>query len=166
MTMKMAKLSAALAFSVRPQEPELVVPAKPTPFEIKNLSDIDDQEGLRLREGPNCKLIVDCTAEGVLFIEADADIGLEQLGNTIQPPFPYVDEVPFDVPVSSGIVGCHLLSIQVICLICVGFIFAVRPNHAICVIGLVQFLDAIREMVRGADKPSQLPVWQREIFSA
>ena len=29
-----------------------------------------------------------------MFIEADAYISLEQLGNTIQPPFPYVDEVP------------------------------------------------------------------------
>ncbi|KAF9588456.1 hypothetical protein IFM89_010215 [Coptis chinensis] len=91
-------------------EPELLAPAKPTPYECKALSDIDDQHGLRfqipnlhfyrnskgmqgrdpvkvikeataktlvyyypfagrLREGPNDKLIVECTGEGILFIE-------------------------------------------------------------------------------------------------
>ncbi|XP_019155929.1 PREDICTED: methanol O-anthraniloyltransferase-like [Ipomoea nil] len=35
-------------FVVRHMEPELLVPAKPTPHEIKQLSDIDDQKGLRM----------------------------------------------------------------------------------------------------------------------
>ncbi|XP_022735986.1 13-hydroxylupanine O-tigloyltransferase-like [Durio zibethinus] len=96
--------------------------------------------------------MIDCTAEGLLFIEANADISLDQLGNTLQPPFPYVDLVLFDVPASSGVLGCPLLLIQlqvpqlidivennavqkmqnVTRLICGGFIFAVRLNHAIC----------------------------------
>ncbi|MED6179224.1 hypothetical protein PIB30_115148, partial [Stylosanthes scabra] len=33
----------------------------------------------RLREGHGRKLMVDCTAEGVLFIEADADVAIDQL---------------------------------------------------------------------------------------
>ena len=146
--------SYPLVFSVRHCEPELIVPAAPTPYELKQLSDIDDQEGLRfhlpfimfysnnplmvqkdpvkvikaalakaivyyypfagrLREEHNRKLVVDCTGDGILFVEADAGITLEQLGDTIQPPCPYIDELLRDVPGSNGILGCPLLLIQV-----------------------------------------------------
>ena len=140
---------------MRRKEPRLVPPSKPTPRELKQLSDIDDQEGLRFQvpvimfynrklsmegedpvtvirealaealvfyypfagrliEGPNRKLVVDCTSEGVLFIEADADIELNQLiGDTINPGFSYLDELLYDVPGSEGILGCPLLLIQV-----------------------------------------------------
>ncbi|GJV33461.1 benzyl alcohol O-benzoyltransferase-like protein [Tanacetum coccineum] len=39
----------ALTFNVRRHTPEVIVPAKPTPRELKPLSDIDDQEGLRFQ---------------------------------------------------------------------------------------------------------------------
>ncbi|GMN55313.1 hypothetical protein TIFTF001_024433 [Ficus carica] len=112
---------ATLVFTVTRRELELVPPAMPTPRELKQLSDIDDQESLqfqipvvhfykrnpsvkgrdpvrvireplaralvfyypfagRLREGPAGKLSVDCTGEGVLFIEADADVTFGQFG--------------------------------------------------------------------------------------
>lgn len=34
----------------------------------------------RVREGANRKLGVECTGEGVMFIEADADVTLQQFG--------------------------------------------------------------------------------------
>lgn len=50
---------------------------------------------------------------------------------------------------------------------CGGFIFAVRLNHVMAdSLGLVQFLNAVAEIAKGADKPSLLPVWKREIFTA
>ncbi|GLU05244.1 hypothetical protein SLE2022_223550 [Rubroshorea leprosula] len=120
----------------------------------------------RIREGPNQKLFVDCTGEGVLFIEADADITLDQLGHAILPPFPFIEELLFDVSGSSNIVGCPLLLIQVTRLMCGGFIFAVRLNHVMAdSLGLVQFFKAIAEIAKGADKPSLPPVWKREIFT-
>ncbi|KAJ4724411.1 Benzyl alcohol O-benzoyltransferase [Melia azedarach] len=67
----------------------------------------------RLKEGPNRKLTVDCNGEGVLFIEAEANFKLEQLGSAIQPTFPYLDELLYNVPGSDGILGCPLLLIQV-----------------------------------------------------
>lgn len=144
----------SLVFKVRRCEPELVAPAKSTPREFKQLSDIDDQKELRfqaaaiqfyrhnplmqgrdpvkvirealaqalvfyypfagrLREGPGEKLAVDCTGEGVLFTEADADVTLEQLGDPIHPPIPRIDELLYNVPGSEGILHCPLLLIQV-----------------------------------------------------
>ena len=150
----MAPQATSLVFIVRRCKPELVVPAKPTPHEFKQLSDIDDQEGLRfqipfiqfykydpsmkgrdpvrvirealaqtlvfyypfagrLREGPGRKLVVECTGEGIIFIEADADVTLEQFGDTLQPPFPCWEKLLFEVPGSRGILNCPLLHIQV-----------------------------------------------------
>ncbi|KAJ0735821.1 putative alcohol O-acetyltransferase [Helianthus annuus] len=151
----MAAIDTPLTFTVRRRAPELIVPAKPTPRELKPLSDIDDQEALRiqmpvilvyrsnpkmrnknpasvirealakllvfyypfagrLKEGPAGKLMVDCSAEGVLFIEAEADATLSQIGDALPPPSPCMEELLYDVPGSSGILDSALLLIQVI----------------------------------------------------
>ncbi|GFZ08597.1 acetyl CoA:(Z)-3-hexen-1-ol acetyltransferase [Actinidia rufa] len=206
----MASFPPSLVFTVRRKEPTLVLPSKSTPRELKQLSDIDDQEGLRFQvpvimfykrnlsmegedpvkvirealaealvfyypfagrliEGPNRKLVVDCTSEGVLFIEADADIELNQLiGDTIDPGFSYLDELLHDVPGSEGILGCPLLLIQVTRFRCGGWAFAIRLNHTMSDgPGLVQFITTIAEFARGADDaPSVPPVWQREFLAA
>ncbi|KAK3119887.1 hypothetical protein QOZ80_9AG0677210 [Eleusine coracana subsp. coracana] len=40
------------------------------------------------------KLLVDCTAEGVVFVEADADVRVDDLaGQTLAPPYPWVEEL-------------------------------------------------------------------------
>jgi len=39
----------------------------------------------RLREDAGGKLVVDCTAEGVAFVEADADVRLEDFGEPLLP---------------------------------------------------------------------------------
>lgn len=155
--------SSPLSFSVRRREPELVAPAAATPYEVKPLSDIDDQEGLRFqipsiqfyrnrggmhspgrnpaavirealaralvfyyplagraREGDGRKLSVECNGEGVMFLEAEADVTLRELAGgeeeeaaLLQPPFPYLEQVLFDVPGSGGLLNCPLLLFQV-----------------------------------------------------
>ncbi|CAN6359267.1 unnamed protein product [Urochloa humidicola] len=67
----------------------------------------------RVREHDGGKLAVDCTAEGVLFVEADADVGLEHFGDALLPPFPCLEELIFDVPGSSAILNTPLLLFQV-----------------------------------------------------
>lgn len=150
----MAQIITPLTFAVRRRAPELIVPAKPTPRELKPLSDIDDQDGLRfpipviqfyrrdpkmknknpacvirealakllvfyypfagrLREGQARKLMVDCCGDGVLFIEAEADVTLKQFRDALQPPFPYLEELLYDVPGSGGVLNSPLLLIQV-----------------------------------------------------
>ncbi|WJZ83077.1 hypothetical protein VitviT2T_002788 [Vitis vinifera] len=95
----MASSSSPLVFSVNRCDPQIVRPANPTCE--------------RLIEGDNRKLMVDCTGEGVLFIEADADTTLENLGDAIQPMCPYFEELLYDVPGSRGILGSPLILIQV-----------------------------------------------------
>ncbi|XLR25015.1 hypothetical protein HN51_071529 [Arachis hypogaea] len=122
----------------------------------------------RLREGPRGKLVVDCTSEGVLFIQADADVTLDHFGVDPLPPFPCFDELLLDVPFSDdGMINSPLLLIQVTRLKCGGFIFAIRVNHTLCDgCGIGQFIKAIAEISQGASNPSILPVWCRELLCA
>ncbi|XP_017436003.2 benzyl alcohol O-benzoyltransferase, partial [Vigna angularis] len=200
--------SSSLKFTVRRCQPQLVPPAIPTPHEVKLLSDIDDQEALRLhvvmiqiyrkhasmaekdpvqvirqalsqtlvfyypfagrlREGPHRKLMVDCTGEGVMFIEADADVTLYQFGDSLYPPFPCFHELLFDVPATQQITNTPLLLVQVTRLKCGGLILAIGLNHTMCDgPGYKQFMNAWAEMARGATKPSIAPVWRRELLMA
>ncbi|KAL5728622.1 hypothetical protein ACHQM5_001687 [Ranunculus cassubicifolius] len=204
----MALSSSSLVFKVKRSQPEFIGPVEPTPYEFKNLSDIDDQEGLRfhipgvlifkksetmegkdpvevikeaisktlvyyyplagrLREGPNRKLMVECTGEGVMFIEANANIRLERYGDVLLPPFAALEDLLYNVPGSSGVVDCPLLLIQVTRFTCGGFIFAIRLNHTVSdAAGLVQFMATVGEMARGANVPTVTPVWNRELLSA
>ena len=68
----------------------------------------------RLREGLGRKLILECTGEGVIFIEADADVTLEQCGDALYPPIPCMDKLLYDVPGSGEILHCPSLLIQVL----------------------------------------------------
>ncbi|KAJ4759018.1 HXXXD-type acyl-transferase family protein [Rhynchospora pubera] len=123
----------------------------------------------RLREiqDGSRKLVVECTGEGVLFIEADAGVRLEQFGELLLPPFPCIKELLFDIPGSSQVLNAPLLLIQVTRLQCGGFIFALRFHHAMLdAQGLVQFMTAVAEMARGHLTPSIPPVWSRELLEA
>nr|TKS09234.1 hypothetical protein D5086_0000095290 [Populus alba] len=102
----------------------------------------------RLREGPKRKLLVECTGKGILLIEADGDVTLEQFGDVLYPPIPSLEELLFDVPGSGGMINCPLLLIQVTRLKCGGIVFAIRLNHTMSdATGLYQFLSAMCEMV-------------------
>ncbi|KAI5424182.1 benzyl alcohol O-benzoyltransferase [Lathyrus oleraceus] len=200
--------SSPLLFIVRRFEPEVVLPATPTPREIKLLSDIDDQQGLRfnipaifiyshessmagkdpvevlrnslsqtlvyyyplagrIKEGVGRKLMVDCTGEGVMFIGAEADVTLDQLGDSLHPPFPCFQELLYDVPGSELVIDSPIRLIQVTRFNCGGFIVAMNWIHTIGDgVGLKQFMNAWAEMARGAHQPSIQPVWHRELLMA
>ncbi|CAM0878476.1 unnamed protein product [Alopecurus aequalis] len=67
----------------------------------------------RLREMPGGKLVVDCTGEGVCFVEADADVALDEFGDAVRPPVPCAGEFLF-LPVSQSavVVNRPLLYVQ------------------------------------------------------
>ncbi|XP_074269944.1 benzyl alcohol O-benzoyltransferase-like [Silene latifolia] len=205
--------NTGLTFKVMRHAPELICPANPTPYEFKELSNLDNNKGLRvhlpfilfyknhtsninsslrgfddpakvikdaiakalvsyypiagrLRETGEGKLVVECNGKGVLFIEGDADVTLDDFGHPLHPPFPCSDELLYGVPVTSEILHSSLLIIQVTRLKCGGFIFALSLNHAMTDgIGLVQFLNAVTELAGGAQHPSIPPVWMRHLLS-
>ncbi|XP_066398751.1 benzyl alcohol O-benzoyltransferase-like [Miscanthus floridulus] len=122
----------------------------------------------RLREVEGRKLVVDCTGEGVVFVEADADVRLAELvAAGLRPPFPCMDQLLFDVEGSGGVLNSPLLLIQVTRLRCGGFVFALRLNHTMCdSADIVQFMRAVGELARGLPEPTVAPVWSREILDA
>uniref|UniRef100_A0A0D3GP38 Uncharacterized protein n=1 Tax=Oryza barthii TaxID=65489 RepID=A0A0D3GP38_9ORYZ len=67
----------------------------------------------RLREVEGRKLVVDCTVEGVMFVEADADVRVADLEAAgLRAPFPCMDQLLFDVDGSAAVLGTPLLLIQ------------------------------------------------------
>ncbi|SPT20432.1 unnamed protein product [Triticum aestivum] len=124
----------------------------------------------RLREIPGGKLVVDCTGEGVVFVEADADVSLEELGG--QPPYPCAEEFVCDGVVEGGsgavvVVGRPLFYMQVTRLKDGAFVMGFQVCHVIAdAAGVTQFIRAIAELARGEAHPSVSPVWERGIFKA
>uniref|UniRef100_A0ACD5VDQ0 Uncharacterized protein n=1 Tax=Avena sativa TaxID=4498 RepID=A0ACD5VDQ0_AVESA len=125
----------------------------------------------RLQEMEGGKLVVDCTGEGVLFVEADADVQLAELeaAGGLTPPFPCWDQLLFDHDddgLMMGVLNSPLLLIQVTRLLCGGFVLALRFNHTICDgIGIAQFMNAVGELARGLPSMTVTPVWSRELLA-
>ena len=69
----------------------------------------------RLREHTGRKLVVECTGQGVVFVEADADVTLQHFGeDALYPPFPNCDDITLDVPNNQGVLfDIPLMFIQV-----------------------------------------------------
>lgn len=194
-------------FTITRQPPVFVAPDRPTPRQSLDLSNIDDQRGLRyhlpkllfyrsdssqkkneedpvkvvkealakvlvhyypfagrLRDTDNGKLTVDCTGEGALFVEADADISLEDFGD-LYPPIPRGNEFINNVPGSENITDSPILLVQVTRLRCGGFVLGLRSSHCMSDgVGNAQFINAMAEMARGMASPVVPPVWNREIL--
>ncbi|XP_044318535.1 benzyl alcohol O-benzoyltransferase [Triticum aestivum] len=131
----------------------------------------------RLLEVENRKLAVDCTGEGVTFIEADADVRMADLEADVpglMPPFPWIEELCFEVDGSSAVLNCPLVIIQVTRLLCGGFAVWHSFNHTMCdAAGFIQFLNAVAELARVPERrrrarssPTVAPAWSREVLDA
>ncbi|XP_074286241.1 benzyl alcohol O-benzoyltransferase-like [Silene latifolia] len=106
----------------------------------------------RLRTHSEKKVVVECNGEGIIFIEADADVTLEEIGDPVCPTLLCLEEL---VPGSCGLFDCPLLLLQVTRLKCGGFILALRVNHVIMADArdLFQFMNVVAMLGRGAEYP-------------
>ncbi|KAJ3684676.1 hypothetical protein LUZ61_013840 [Rhynchospora tenuis] len=103
-----------------------------------------------------------------MFVEAEADVCLEYLGDPLTPPFPFTDQLHYDSELMGpGVINQPLLYVQVTRFKCGGFTFAHKTCHMIAdAHGWAQFLTAIGEFKRGADQLNVLPVWDRHLLLA
>ncbi|PIA38336.1 hypothetical protein AQUCO_02800190v1 [Aquilegia coerulea] len=108
------------------------------------------------------ELQVDCTGEGLWFIEASANCSLESLN--------YFDDIlsvpqdellPTSPPKSYGI--DPIVKVQLTRFACEGFALAYNTKHSISDgLGTAQFLNDVGEIARGFLHPTTAPVWDRE----
>uniref|UniRef100_A0A0D9V0P0 Uncharacterized protein n=1 Tax=Leersia perrieri TaxID=77586 RepID=A0A0D9V0P0_9ORYZ len=135
----------------------------------------------RLREVEGRKLVIDCNGDGVLFVEADADVQIAEIEaaaggghGLLMPPFPFVDQLIPDVQVSGSVVSgnvlsCPLVGIQVTRLLCGGFVVGHSFNHNVCdPMGVVHFMNAVADLAAGRRpaQPAVQPTWSRELLDA
>ncbi|EAY77476.1 hypothetical protein OsI_32518 [Oryza sativa Indica Group] len=126
----------------------------------------------RLRELPCGKLVVDCTEEGVVFVAAEADLRLADLGQPLLLPFPCSGELLVCDNARSdslhvAVVDKPLIFMQVTEFKCGGFAIAMQGNHCVADgFGASQFMNAIADLARGEPRPLVLPVWERHLVMA
>uniref|UniRef100_A0A0A9HPT4 Uncharacterized protein n=1 Tax=Arundo donax TaxID=35708 RepID=A0A0A9HPT4_ARUDO len=121
----------------------------------------------RLREPAGGKLAVDCTAEGVVVVEADVDVQLEEFGKPLLPPYPCVEELLCEAGETRAVVRKPLLLMQITRLKCGGFVIGFHMCHNISDgFGMVQFIRAVAELARGEALPTILPIWKRDLLTA
>ncbi|XP_026452850.1 omega-hydroxypalmitate O-feruloyl transferase-like [Papaver somniferum] len=97
------------------------------------------------------KFAIDCTGEGTLFIEAEADCTLEEMGDLTQPNPAKFKKLVYGNP---GPVNIHenppLLAVQVTKFKCGGFILGLSMNHTVFDgTGAMEFVISWGEVTRG-----------------
>ncbi|XP_040379837.1 benzyl alcohol O-benzoyltransferase-like [Oryza brachyantha] len=127
--------------------------------------------GRIVEASPGRKLLVECTGEGAVFVEAEAEMEVEELGVVTGPPVPRHEEflcAAEGAYADGGVVGRPLLYFQVTRMRCGGFVLGIQICHCLAdAAGVVQFLTAVSEFTRGVPgAPTVRPVWAREILSA
>ncbi|KAJ1295816.1 hypothetical protein BS78_01G252000 [Paspalum vaginatum] len=121
----------------------------------------------RLREVSKGKLAVDCTGEGVVFVEANADVRLGELGDPLVPPYPCIEELVCDIGDVKDVLGKPLMFMQVTRFKCGGFAMGVSICHNMAdAFGTTQFLKCVTDLARGEEHPAVLPVWERGLLMA
>uniref|UniRef100_A0ACD5WPS8 Uncharacterized protein n=1 Tax=Avena sativa TaxID=4498 RepID=A0ACD5WPS8_AVESA len=128
----------------------------------------------RLREEAGRKLVVKCEAQGVLFVDADADITAAELGDVQCPPFPCFEHFILESTTNAGsepVINRPLIYMQVTRLKCGGFILGQRVCHCVAdAPGAMQFEKLICDLARGGRgatlPPLVVPAWGRELFMA
>ncbi|CAI9110392.1 OLC1v1010403C2 [Oldenlandia corymbosa var. corymbosa] len=126
----------------------------------------------RLRFGnsdDDSRLQITCSGEGIWFVEANVDRSLEEMNyfeNAMSIPIDTIDKLLPPHPDAADNLD-PLVLIQITQFNCNGFVMGLTFCHTICDgLGAAQFLKAVGEMAQGADKPSMIPSWSRDLIQS
>ncbi|KAL6497268.1 histone H3.1 [Orobanche gracilis] len=104
----------------------------------------------RLTISPEMKLAVDCTGEGAVFVEAEAECELEKLGDITRPDPVSLGKLVYYSPGADNILEIPPLVAQVTKFKCGGFVLGLCMNHCMFDgISAVEFVNAWGEIARG-----------------
>ncbi|KAL3512546.1 hypothetical protein ACH5RR_025263 [Cinchona calisaya] len=104
----------------------------------------------RLTISPAGKLIVDCTGEGAVFVEAEADCSIEEIGDNTKPDPVTLGKLVYDVPGAKNILEIPPLAAQITKFKCGGFVLGLCMNHCMFDgIGAMEFVNSWGEVARG-----------------
>ncbi|KAB8084987.1 hypothetical protein EE612_007680, partial [Oryza sativa] len=96
------------------------------------------------------KLIVDCTGEGAVFVDAVADAAMADLGDITRPDPAVLGELVYSVPGAKNVLEMPLLAAQVTKFKCGGFVLGLAINHCMFDgVGAMQFVNSWGETARG-----------------
>ncbi|XP_010249109.1 PREDICTED: omega-hydroxypalmitate O-feruloyl transferase-like [Nelumbo nucifera] len=104
----------------------------------------------RLTISSEGKLIVDCTGDGAIFVEAEANCTLEDIGDTTKPDPVTLGKLVYDIPGAKNILEIPPLVAQVTTFKCGGFVLGLGINHCMFDgLGAMEFINAWGETARG-----------------
>ncbi|KAK7290524.1 hypothetical protein RIF29_05013 [Crotalaria pallida] len=104
----------------------------------------------RLNISSEGKLIVECTGEGALFVEAEANCSMEEIGDITKPDPGTLGKLVYDIPGAKHILQMPPLVAQVTKFKCGGFALGLCMNHCMFDgIGAMEFVNSWGEVARG-----------------
>ncbi|XP_054791491.1 omega-hydroxypalmitate O-feruloyl transferase-like [Prosopis cineraria] len=106
----------------------------------------------RLTISSEDKLIVDCTGEGAVFVEAEANCEIEQIGDLTKPDPSTLGKLAYSVPGARNVLEMPLITVQVTKFKCGGFTLGLCMNHCmkdgLCA---MEFVNAWSDTARGLE---------------
>ncbi|KAF5730973.1 putative Taxadien-5-alpha-ol O-acetyltransferase [Tripterygium wilfordii] len=120
----------------------------------------------RLTISSGGKLIVDCTGEGAVFVEAEANCTIDAIGDITKPDPVILGKLVYDIPGAQNILQIPPLVAQVTRFKCGGFVLGLGMNHCLFDgIGAMEFVNSWSETARGL--PLKVPPFlDRRILKA
>ncbi|KAK9090067.1 hypothetical protein Sjap_023244 [Stephania japonica] len=112
------------------------------------------------------KLIINCTGEGGVLVEAEADCKMEDIGDITKPDPVTLGKLVYDIPGAKNILEMPPLVAQVTRFKCGGFVLGLCMNHCMFDgIGAMEFVSSWGETARGL--PLSIPPYlDRSIIKA
>ncbi|CAK9181465.1 unnamed protein product [Ilex paraguariensis] len=120
----------------------------------------------RLTISSEGKLIVDCSGEGAVFVEAEANCRMEEIGDNTKPDPVTLGKLVYDIPAAKNILEIPPLMAQVTKFKCGGFVLGLCTNHCMFDgLGAMEFVNSWGQTARGLPLPVP-PYVDRSILKA